>query len=137
MRLKMMYRSWSCSVDSATWKKTPWRFHPCGWRGERRFQAAESSRFFRSFSRGQKTLTFVRFWRPENEVRCVWEGKEKKKDLTRNRSNTSGRPEDDEGSRKPRRSVAAGDGVDEELDDSLIDSLRACVEVDQDCTTEQ
>jgi hypothetical protein len=51
--------------------------------------------------------------------------------------NTSTGAEGLGGGRKPRRSVAAGDGVDEELDDSLIDSLRACVEDDRDCTTEQ
>jgi hypothetical protein len=71
-------------------------------------------------------VSFVRFWRREkNGVRCIGEGGERKEDLTRNRSNTSGSPGDDGGGRKPRRSLAVGEDKDEEVDDFELDSLRA------------
>jgi hypothetical protein len=71
-------------------------------------------------------VSFVRFWRREkNGVRCIGEGGERKEDRTRNRSNTSGSPGDDGGGRKPRRSLAAGEDKDEEVDDFELDSLRA------------
>jgi hypothetical protein len=50
--------------------------------------------------------------------------------------NTSAGADEVGGGRKPRRSMAAGDDVDEELDDPLIDSLRACVDEHQGRTAE-
>jgi hypothetical protein len=64
----------------------------------------------------------------QNGVKSVGEGGEKKEDLTRNGSNTSGSPEDEGGGRKPRRSLAVGEDKDEEVDDFELDSSRAYVE---------
>jgi hypothetical protein len=56
--------------------------------------------------------------------------------ITRKTMNTSTGTDEAGGGRKPRRSKAVGDDVDEELADSSIDSLRVCVGEDQGRTTE-
>jgi hypothetical protein len=73
-------------------------------------------------------VSFVRFWRRKKGVKSVGGGGEKKEDLTRNRSNISGSPEDEVGGRKPRRSLAVGEDKDEEVGDFELDSSRAYVE---------
>jgi hypothetical protein len=101
--------------------------------GSTRWRAQGSSDDFLS---DRKRDSFVRFWHRGEGIRCVGEKGEKKEDLTRNRSNTLGKPEELGGGRKTRRNVAVGDDVGDELDDSLIDSLRACVEEVQRRTAE-
>lgn len=86
------------------------RTHPCERRGVRPIQATASCCFFRRFSLRQKTSTVL----SDFCVAKTWSdasGKKgkRKMDLTRGRSNTSGKPEDDGGGRKPRRSVAVGE----------------------------
>jgi hypothetical protein len=79
---------------------------------------------------------FVRVRHQRKMVGFHREMVEKKEDLTRNTMVNSGRAENVGDGRKLRRSMVVGDDKDQEVDDSLPDSLRARVHEIQSRTAE-